>query len=52
MIYQINMRGFKPYYTSSKLDAENRYYYMKRYFTKVSLRKIPFEKALYKIYYK
>ena len=52
MLYQINAKGCRPYYTEGITDALFHYYALKAITDRVSLRRIPFAKAIYKALYK
>lgn len=51
-MYQVNCKGFAPYYTEGRLDAERVYYSIKAITNKCSIREIEFGKMLYKVYIK
>jgi len=52
MIYQVNARSLKPYYTESYLDALHIYHQLKQFGPPCTLRTLPAAKAIYKALYK
>ena len=52
MLYQVNARGLRPYYTESYLDALHIYTQLKLYGPPCTMRTIPAAKAIYKALYK
>ena len=52
MLYQLNLKGFAPAYYYDATEATQKYLYVKKYFPHCSLRKISYQKMLYKVYLK
>ena len=49
MVYQLNLKGFAPAYYADKNEAIQKYWYLKEYFSRVSLREISYGKMIWKV---
>lgn len=48
-IYAVHAKGLQPYYTDGRIDALNIYFKAKCAGLRCSMRRIRFDKALYKL---